>query len=46
MMLMLDRIIQMPSAMVKMVDNAFGIATRIMPTIIDKIPDIMPWNGM
>ncbi len=40
--LTLDRIIQIPSAIVKIVDKTFGIAIMIKPTTIDKIPATMP----
>ena len=46
MTLMLDRIIQIPSAIVKIVARTFGMASIMIPTMIDKIPDIMPWNGI
>ena len=41
MMLILDNIIQIPSAIANTVDKIFGIATRISPTIINNMPDIM-----
>lgn len=40
--LTLDKMIQIPSAIAKITDKIFGIATKISPTIIDKIPEAMP----
>ena len=40
--LTLDKIIQIPSAIAKTVGRAFGIAIKTIPTMIDKIPEIMP----
>ena len=45
MTLMLDSIIHMPSAMVKITGSMLGIEMRITPSIIDSSPDIMPKNG-
>lgn len=42
----LDRMIQIPSAIAKMTDRIFGIATRTSPSMMDNIPDIMPKNGV
>ena len=42
MTLILDRMIQIPSAIANTVGNIFGIAIKIRPTMIDSIPDIMP----
>lgn len=40
--LILDKIIQIPSAIPNTVDKMPGMATSKMPTIIDRMPDIMP----
>ncbi len=42
MTLMLERIIQIPSAIVNMVAKTFGIASIMIPTMIDRMPDMMP----
>ena len=40
--LTLDKMTQIPSAIAKITDKMFVIATKISPTIIDKIPEAMP----
>ena len=42
----LDKMIQMPSAIAKMVDKMFGIASKIRPIIMDNMPDMTPKNGV
>ena len=44
MILTLDKIIQIPKAMAKIVGSASGIAIKMRPTTIDKIPEMMPKN--
>lgn len=46
MTLMLDSIIHMPSAMVKITGSMLGIETRTTPNMIDSKPDITPKNGV
>ena len=40
--LTLDKIIQIPNAIAKITDRMFGIATRIRPTMIDRMPEAIP----
>lgn len=42
----LDNIIQMPSAITKIVERTFGIAIKIMPSMIDNTLDMTPKNGV
>ena len=44
--LMLDNIIHIPNAIVKITGNMLGIETRTTPSIIDNNPDITPKNGV
>ena len=44
--LMLDNIIHIPNAIVKITGNMLGIETRTTPNMIDSKPDITPKNGV